>query len=273
MAAHSRRCSGTSSSASVRSTCRRPISRPARWSPTRIRAHPWLAPEQTIITSYCGFNHLPRHIALGKMRAMGEAKASAERGLAKARVMSDRATRTGSSSIAACGEAQERFRVAQMAGGIGWFEWDLVTGAWEWTAPVAALFGFAADEPRPRFSDWEHAIFIDDVPKLLEAAKQAQQSGSSLRRIPGQPRRRQRSTGSPARARFRAVRRERRGGWPGSITRSPSARRLEARLLAVNETLEARIAQVRRRRGRSKSSTGRAASWRANSAWSGWCKP
>jgi 5-methyltetrahydropteroyltriglutamate--homocysteine methyltransferase len=41
----------------------------------RIRACRWLAPEQTIITSTCGFNHLPRHIALGKMRAMAEAKA------------------------------------------------------------------------------------------------------------------------------------------------------------------------------------------------------
>jgi 5-methyltetrahydropteroyltriglutamate--homocysteine methyltransferase len=40
----------------------------------RIRAHAWLAPEQTIITSSCGFNHLPRHIALGKLRAMNEAK-------------------------------------------------------------------------------------------------------------------------------------------------------------------------------------------------------
>jgi 5-methyltetrahydropteroyltriglutamate--homocysteine methyltransferase len=41
----------------------------------RITAHRWLAPEQTIITATCGFNHLPRHIALGKMRAMTEAKA------------------------------------------------------------------------------------------------------------------------------------------------------------------------------------------------------
>jgi 5-methyltetrahydropteroyltriglutamate--homocysteine methyltransferase len=41
----------------------------------RISAHRWLVPEQTIITSTCGFNHLPRHIALGKMRAMTEAKA------------------------------------------------------------------------------------------------------------------------------------------------------------------------------------------------------
>jgi 5-methyltetrahydropteroyltriglutamate--homocysteine methyltransferase len=41
----------------------------------RVTAHRWLAPEQTIITSTCGFNHLPRHVALGKMRAMVEAKA------------------------------------------------------------------------------------------------------------------------------------------------------------------------------------------------------
>jgi 5-methyltetrahydropteroyltriglutamate--homocysteine methyltransferase len=40
----------------------------------RINAHAWLAPEQTIITSSCGFNHLPRHIALGKLRAMREAQ-------------------------------------------------------------------------------------------------------------------------------------------------------------------------------------------------------
>jgi 5-methyltetrahydropteroyltriglutamate--homocysteine methyltransferase len=40
----------------------------------RIAAYQWLPPEQTIITSTCGFNHLPRHIAFGKMRAMTEAK-------------------------------------------------------------------------------------------------------------------------------------------------------------------------------------------------------
>ena len=41
----------------------------------RIKAYAWLAPGQTIITSSCGFNHLPRHVALGKLRAMTEAKA------------------------------------------------------------------------------------------------------------------------------------------------------------------------------------------------------
>jgi len=40
----------------------------------RIRQFGWLAPEQTIVTSSCGFNHLPRHVALGKLKAMSEAK-------------------------------------------------------------------------------------------------------------------------------------------------------------------------------------------------------
>jgi 5-methyltetrahydropteroyltriglutamate--homocysteine methyltransferase len=40
----------------------------------RISQYGWLAPEQTIITSSCGFNHLPRIVAAGKLRAMTEAK-------------------------------------------------------------------------------------------------------------------------------------------------------------------------------------------------------
>lgn len=40
----------------------------------RILANRWLAPEQTIITSSCGLNHLPRKTAFGKLRAMTEAK-------------------------------------------------------------------------------------------------------------------------------------------------------------------------------------------------------
>jgi 5-methyltetrahydropteroyltriglutamate--homocysteine methyltransferase len=40
----------------------------------RILACRWLAPEQTIVTSSCGFNHLPRRTAMSKMLAMAEAK-------------------------------------------------------------------------------------------------------------------------------------------------------------------------------------------------------
>ena len=40
----------------------------------RIQCYKWLAPEQTIVTSSCGFNHLSQKVALGKLRAMTEAK-------------------------------------------------------------------------------------------------------------------------------------------------------------------------------------------------------
>jgi len=38
---------------------------------TRLR---WLAPDQTLITSSCGMNHLRRQVAFGKLQAMNEAK-------------------------------------------------------------------------------------------------------------------------------------------------------------------------------------------------------
>ena len=41
---------------------------------SRIRAEKWLAPEQTIVTSSCGFNHLSRAVAFGKLKAMVDAK-------------------------------------------------------------------------------------------------------------------------------------------------------------------------------------------------------
>lgn len=40
----------------------------------RITALEWLPPEQTLITSTCGMNHLPRQIAFGKLKAMAGAK-------------------------------------------------------------------------------------------------------------------------------------------------------------------------------------------------------
>jgi 5-methyltetrahydropteroyltriglutamate--homocysteine methyltransferase len=40
----------------------------------RVKAHKWLAPEQTIVTSSCGFNHLSRRVTFGKLQAMAEAK-------------------------------------------------------------------------------------------------------------------------------------------------------------------------------------------------------
>ena len=40
----------------------------------RIESLKWLSPEQTLITSSCGLNHLPREVAFGKLKAMADAE-------------------------------------------------------------------------------------------------------------------------------------------------------------------------------------------------------
>ena len=136
----------------------------------RIRLIAWLPPEQTIITSTCGFNHLPRHIALGKMRAMVEAKAilSADVSRAKHERRSPRRSHTSTGF----GKPKDDCGLPQAASGIGWFEWDLATDAWEWTKPRWHSCSVRSDRaPRASFPEWEPAIFIDDVPKLRSAAR------------------------------------------------------------------------------------------------------
>ena len=136
---------------------------------------------------------------------------------------------------------EDRFRIAQAAGGIGWFEWDISTGKWEWTPHVAVLFGFDPQKPRPAFSDWQPAIFMDDVPKLRSAVEGADEQGVYY-------------------VEFRVRHSDGSVHWiagKGEITRSKSGqalrvagvyydisdrKALEARLLALNEGLEARVA-------------------------------
>ncbi|MGC2199216.1 MAG: ATP-binding protein [Stellaceae bacterium] len=141
-------------------------------------------------------------------------------------------------------ETEERFRLAQIASGIGWFEWDLATNQWEWTPPVASFFGFDPAMAASSFSEWERAIFVDDVPKLHAAVEKAAQSGayyaefrvrhpdSSVHWIAGKGEARNDNSG-----RFR---------WISGVYYEISERKaLEARLLALNETLEARVAELR----------------------------
>jgi PAS domain S-box-containing protein len=136
---------------------------------------------------------------------------------------------------------EERFRIAQVAGGIGWFEWDLVTDAWECTPHVAVLFGFDPETPRPLFADWQPAIFIDDVPKLRSAVEVAGERGpyyvefrvthpdGSVHWIAGKGEIAKDETGQ---ARYAA----------GVYYEISERKALEARYLALNESLEARVA-------------------------------
>jgi PAS domain S-box-containing protein len=136
---------------------------------------------------------------------------------------------------------EERFRIAQVAGGISWFEWDLVADAWEWTPHVAVLFGFDPETPRPLFADWQPAIFIDDVPKLRAAVEIASERGpyyvefrvthpdGSVHWIAGRGEITKNAAGQASRV-------------AGVYYEISERKALEAQFLALNEGLEARVA-------------------------------
>ena len=110
-----------------------------------------------------------------------------------------------------------------------------------WTPHVAVLFGFDPQMPRPAFSDWQPAIFIDDVPKLRSAVERADEEGAYY-------------------VEFRVLHSDNSVHWiagKGEITTErvghalrvagvyydiSDRKALEARLLALNEGLEARVA-------------------------------
>ena len=139
---------------------------------------------------------------------------------------------------------EERFRLAQIASGVGWFEWDLSSSEWEWAPHIAVLFGFDPEVASANFSDWERAIFPDDIAKLHAAVETARETGAyytefrvrhkdgSLHWIAGRGEATTDQSGGAC--------------WLCGVYYDISERKaLEARLLALNETLEARVAEMR----------------------------
>jgi PAS domain S-box-containing protein len=134
--------------------------------------------------------------------------------------------------------SEERLRLGEIAGGIATFEYDYDSHAWNWSAQAAPILGTDSEAAE----DWEKVVFPDDVLKIqaaLEAPKQggtfyvefrAKHKDESLRWIAAK--------GQIAVAAPRALLR-------GAIYEITNRKALEVRLLALNETLEARVAELR----------------------------
>jgi PAS domain S-box-containing protein len=140
--------------------------------------------------------------------------------------------------------SEERLRLAEAASGIGTFEVDLATGAWEWTPQAAALFGTTPQSANSAAAAWTRVVFPDDLPKLHAAIESARETGTYE-------------------VEFRIKHADGSLHWlagKGAIVQNPAdpARRLhgafyavtdrkvlEARLLALNETLSGRVGELR----------------------------
>jgi PAS domain S-box-containing protein len=131
---------------------------------------------------------------------------------------------------------KERFRAAEAASAIGAFEYDLESGKWGWAPALALLFGLSPEEAPENFEEWQRAIFVDDVPKIRRAIEASRQRGFYVE--------------------FRVMRQGAfqwlagKGQVEGNVLRGMfydigDRKQLEARLLATNEALDARVRELR----------------------------
>jgi PAS domain S-box-containing protein len=139
-------------------------------------------------------------------------------------------------------QSYERLRMAEEASGVGAFELDLASDRWEWTPQVAVLFGFDPRDPELSFEDLQRTIFVDDVPKVRAAIETAIENGSFHVEI-----RVRHSDGSfhwLAGSGRIATDESQCARWlRGAYHEITERKMLEARLLALNETLEARVTE------------------------------
>jgi hypothetical protein len=139
--------------------------------------------------------------------------------------------------------SEEQLRLAEEASGVGTFELDLATDHWKCSEQVVLLFSGDAQSQVSSFADVERAIFVDDVPKLHAAIEEATRRGiykvefrvthtdGSVHWLAGKGRI---TTDDTNRARW----------LRGAYYEITDRKVLEARLLALNETLEARVGEV-----------------------------
>jgi PAS domain S-box-containing protein len=106
------------------------------------------------------------------------------------------------------------------------------------------LFGLDPENAPAPLAGWERAVFVDDLPKLRAAIEAAREGGASYVEF-----RVKHADGSvhwlAGKAQV-AIGETRRGRWlRGAFYEITERKTLEARLLALNETLEPRVAEIR----------------------------
>ena len=139
--------------------------------------------------------------------------------------------------------SEERLRLAEAASGVVTFELDLTSDRWDWTSQVSLLFGFGQQHPASSFTDFERAIFVDDVPKLRAAVDTAKQTG--VYHVEFRVRHADESVHWLAgKGQIAVLDKITQARWlRGAYYEITDRKVLEVRLLALNETLEARVAE------------------------------
>jgi len=136
--------------------------------------------------------------------------------------------------------AEDRLRMVETAGSIATFEVQFASGTWILSERIWHLIDASERTQAPTFDDLARAVFSDDLLKLQAAAEEARTAGVFTVEL------RVRTTSGVRwlEGRGRAAVDEGGGRLWGVFSDISQRKTLEARLLALNETLEARIFEL-----------------------------
>jgi PAS domain S-box-containing protein len=141
-------------------------------------------------------------------------------------------------------DIEKRLRLAEAASGIGAFELDLESKQWAFSPQLAVLFGLDPHSAPADFEEWLPVVFVDDATEIRGAMEAAGQNGNfyvelRIKRADGKLHwlagKGQVTTND--KSGVRCLR--------GTYYDIDERKILEARLLTLNETLEARVAELR----------------------------
>jgi len=140
-------------------------------------------------------------------------------------------------------DLEEMLRVGAAAGGTATFELRVDEKQWRWSPRAGALFGFAPEAEDDSLKKWEQVVFPDDLLKLRAATVEAFSSGAFY--VEFRVRHADASVHWIA-AKGIALEKERSHRLlRGACFEITQRKGLEARLLALTETLEARVTEAR----------------------------
>jgi PAS domain S-box-containing protein len=136
---------------------------------------------------------------------------------------------------------EQLFRVAEAAAEIATFTLDLNREVWQWSPHASVLFGFGSQSLFGVLPEWERAVFFDDLPKIEAAVQTARETGALYVEF--------RTTHPDGGLHWLAAKGRKldisRPILSGALYEITDRKALDARLLALNETLEGRIEQAR----------------------------
>lgn len=127
-----------------------------------------MGPQRTLVGLRANGEEFPIEASISKVLSDGELFATV--------VVRDVSVRHATE--AALRKSEERLRLAQQIGRTGLFDWDILSNTMQWSAEIAALYGFPAQAFESQYDAWRERVHALDLPDLEQQIRESLHSGT-----------------------------------------------------------------------------------------------